>query len=255
MTTNITNSLPIALKQVIEEYGKDVLLKSVVINVLNDYNAFADIPQTKFILKCIISESIAERLLLYKSWNNDCEKIMNRFVQTTGFRTEFTEYVFKSLSYSFGWMDDFPTYEQLNNVFSSSVTTTSIPPLPRNKPIKNKPVEKMDEDEFEQYVWSIIEWDHNLEKKAGIELSNFFIRPYDSDYDSIVFLFEAKGKLKTDRFTLNYAAYDERGRLRDTGQLYYVCEQKDIKNQNSEWIYLHRSLNKITRIVISAEYD
>ena len=51
------------LGEVVKTHGRDIINDQRVVNILSDYNVYADNPQFKFIIKNIISEGYSNKIL------------------------------------------------------------------------------------------------------------------------------------------------------------------------------------------------
>jgi len=262
-----------AIISVINDYGKDILLKSTIINILNDYNAFQESKAFKVILKHIISEGYLDQIMYMKNWDGAHPQLINRFVENTGFQYDKSLYIVSSLAYALGVSQTLATYhisnpqQQLTSqsygltdseiTFESDQTTeitANTSPKKKKKKITHKSVEDMDDDEFEEYIWSKIEWDHNLEKKAGLTFSNYQITPFNW-YTGFKILFEVKGKLKTDHLKLEYIAYDINGRLRANDSGLFVAKGSHVGKAKELNVFFNKHLDTLDKVIISATYS
>ncbi len=256
-------NLPEAIRLIVTTYSKGLLLESRVVNILTDYNAFKEVIQARFILKSIISEGYADKLLSYQGWDDSCDKLIERFIQSTGLQANYVNYVFACLSYGLGWTASIPDLEETkiegqktktntsksHKTNSSSSLSTSVKAI---KHQKAKKCEKMTDDEFEEYIWSKIEWDHNLEKKAGLTFSNYQISEFNF-FTGFKILFEVKGSLKTDHLCLEYTAYDNKGRLRANGTGSYITNE-NFKNVREMNVFFNKPLDTLGKVLITASY-
>ena len=201
-----------AIISVINDYGKDILLKNTIINILNDYSAFQESKSFKVILKHIISEGYLDQILYMKSWDNTHQQFINRFVENTGFQYDKALYVVSSLAYAFGISQTYAIYNINNpqqhllaepivsnkstNISHSSLnlTKSKLDKLSETKLIQYK-------EQAEQYLESIIEYKGNIKKELGADVViNCNFSYY---YNEFKFTLEVNGTLKKEiRFYL-----------------------------------------------------
>lgn len=253
------NSLPEAIRQVVTTFSRGLLCESRVINILTDYNAFKDLAQAKFILKSIILEGYIERLFMNQEWDESCDKLVERFISYTGIQADYARYVFLSICYGIEWSAEIPQLEEPDTSEEESVkrqktkkaTKTSAT---KSKPKRHKKCENMTDDEFEDYIWSKIEWDHNLEKKAGLTFSNYQISSFNG-YTGFCILFEMKGKIKTEHLSLKYIAYDDKGRLRASGTCFYQTKEDKMNRTGEMNVFFNKPLDTLDKVIIDADYN
>lgn len=95
--------LHLALKNIIETDGVDILNDVRLVNILNDFKAFDDIPASKYIIRMMISEGYMLRLLENKKWDSKTEVLCSIFSNNTGFQPHISESVFKCIAFALGW--------------------------------------------------------------------------------------------------------------------------------------------------------
>ncbi len=109
---NITSQIPIdsasttklheTIKMVIDTYGNNIILDSRFINILLDYKAFDEFPSAKYILKAIIADGYANKIMSAGKWNSKTMALCHQFISTTGFQYDLTAMIFQSLAYGLG---------------------------------------------------------------------------------------------------------------------------------------------------------
>lgn len=92
-----------ALKNIVNLSGTSILKELRLVNILADFNAYDDVPSTKFIIKTIIDEGYMEKFLANGKWDLNCNKLIDQFVAMTGVVKDNVSYVFESLGFSVGW--------------------------------------------------------------------------------------------------------------------------------------------------------
>lgn len=210
-----------AIISVINDYGKDILLKNTIINILSDYNAFQESKAFKVILKHIISEGYLDQILYMKNWDNTHPQLINRFVENTGFQYDKALYVVSSLAYSLGISQTSACYhisnpqQQLpsqtitnnkptNNSHSSlNLTLSKLLKLSEEKQIQYK-------EKAEQYLESIIENKENIKKELGINIVISCNFDYYQNY--FQFVLDINGTLKESIY-FYFAIYNNTGKV------------------------------------------
>ena len=95
-----------AIKIVVEKNGKELLNSPSIINFLLDYQAFAEYPPAKLILRDIITAGYADKLLNLNFDNSDWilsyNKIKYQFIESCGYKENLALYVFDSILYGLG---------------------------------------------------------------------------------------------------------------------------------------------------------
>ena len=255
---NKVSNLAEAIRLVVSTFSKSLLLESRVVNILTDYNAFKEVVPSKFILKSIISEGYVDKLLLCQKWDDSCDKLAEKFIAKTGLQPNYVNYVFASLSYGLGWTKKVPKLEEEEKeaVKTHKASASTAPPVPTKatKQKKHKKCENMTDDEFEQYICSKIDWNHDLEQKAGLTFSNFQITQFNF-YTGFRILFEVRGKIHTNHLALEYTAYDNKGRLRESSTGFYQTKEDRPKKTGELNVFFNQPLDILDKVTISATYD
>lgn len=95
-----------ALKQIIDTQGPEIIQDLRLVNLLDDFKAYEEIPSSKYILRAIITDGYSQKLLELGSWNNQSVAIVNKFASLTGFIPKNVNIIFHSLAYALGWKDE-----------------------------------------------------------------------------------------------------------------------------------------------------
>ncbi|MBD5208515.1 MAG: hypothetical protein HDS80_01030 [Bacteroidales bacterium] len=199
-----------ALRTVIQTEGDTIITQPRLINILDDFKAYAEMPSAKYILRAIIADGFAHKLLVIGTWNNEAVNLASRFIATTGFMPDAVETIFKSLSYGLGWQKKWE---------NSTVTTTQ--PTPQSKPLVSSGWTKnMSEEEMDVYILSLVDYDEEGAQKYKVSVENLhFI--VDEDEDIFCSCELRKKYRKEYAVNLFFALYDNKGRLR------YSSEQQE----------------------------
>ncbi|MCH5242872.1 MAG: hypothetical protein J1F67_10725 [Muribaculaceae bacterium] len=161
--------------------------------------------------------------------------------------------VFNKIAYALSFIEVLKTIDSEEFLFSPTLKENQNPSLHITKNNNRKQsVKRMSEEEFENFIWSKIEWDHDIEKKAGLSFYNYQISEYN-DFEAFEIIFEIKGKIKTNHFSLEYSMFDNNGRLRSHG--FAFVESKGFsKPVGNMLLFYNRLLDSLNRVVITANY-
>lgn len=98
--------LHMALRNVIKTDGEDIIKDVKLVNILNDFHAYNEFPVAKYILRSIITDGYSCKLHSIGRWNNEALQLVSKFVSTTGFVPECVNYIFQSLAFGLGWINE-----------------------------------------------------------------------------------------------------------------------------------------------------
>lgn len=212
-----------ALRAVIQTEGETIITEARLVNILDDFKAYTEMPTAKYILRAIIADGFAQKFLLIGKWNNDAINLATRFAATTGFMPDAVDILFKSIAFGLGWIKKCET--------STAPSIPSPVPQPLPNPIPTSPrsngwTKLMDEDETDSFFKSITEYDHTNELKYNVNSSNpgFFIDIYNRLNLSCEII---KTKRIKDHYpSLHLIAYDLKGRIREDRQVGYFKDDE-----------------------------
>ena len=209
-----------ALRNIIQTDGPEILKEVRLVNILDDFQAYQDIPASKYILRAIIVDGYSSKLLAIGRWNREAEALANKFSSVTGFIPESVTLIFQSISYGIGWTTNNPenhlSKTKNPNQHSAQNKPTSTTPLPRRKSIQTQWRNNMTEDEIDAYFLSITELDSSNDQVFGASIENlcYFI----SSNDNLTLSCEVKRiNKKKDYAFLRYTLYDTKRRAVSTG--------------------------------------
>ena len=72
-----------ALRHIIETEGQDIIKEIRLVNILDDFNAYQDIPASKYILRAIIADGYSSKLLQIGKWDNFAKALSTKFHSLT----------------------------------------------------------------------------------------------------------------------------------------------------------------------------
>ena len=110
-----------AIKTVINDFGKDILTNPSVVNILSDYNGYEESKAFKIILRIIISEGYLDQIRMTKNWELNCSKIIERFVNNTGFQEDKSVYVIQCIAIGLGLTTKCNSYNQNDSTYVTLV--------------------------------------------------------------------------------------------------------------------------------------
>lgn len=200
-----------ALRHIINTEGPEIIKDIRLVNILDDFKAYEDIPASKYILRAIMVDGYANKLLEIGKWDNSTILLTNKFASTTGFIIENVNLIFQSLAYGLGWINN------ITNAEISLIPHQSKLPYQKRQTILTKWNDKMSEDEKEQYILNLIDFDHSRERELNVFVENLSI---SVDYNNDILLsFELVRKVKGASASLHYAIYDLKNRINYTSTL------------------------------------
>ena len=170
-----------ALRNIIQTQGRDIVTELRLINILDDFHAYDSIPASKYILRAIIADGYAKKILALGRWDNSSQALSTKFASTIGFIPEHVIRIFKSIAFGVGWLQKWDEESILTNPISPNLSSNNTT-LSTAKPSYSKWSSKMDEDQTEQFFLSIVEYDKSDEAKYKVRLENlqFYV---DEDED------------------------------------------------------------------------
>ena len=72
------------MKQIIDQFGKDIIEERRFLNMLDDYRAFKNVPYFKKILTIAQDEDVLKEIVLQNNWNHKCKAIVWNLSQKYG---------------------------------------------------------------------------------------------------------------------------------------------------------------------------
>lgn len=238
-----------ALQAVIQTEGESVITELRLVNILDDFKAYSEMPTAKYILRAIIADGFAHKLLQIGEWNNDAITLTYRFASNTGFMPDSVEFLFKSLAYGLNWVNHLPN---LTNANSNQETQpkTSVSSVKRRKSWS-----KLDVEEREEWLNSLVEIKQST---CGLTYDSIYIADDSYDNDVAFYInYEVSGRLPKDKWiNLAYAIYDTSNRLRKKSILTSTLGGPIGKSYNivdSDYVSLNFKYYDIGKIMIYIE--
>lgn len=217
-----------ALQHIIQTEGQDILKETRLVNILDDFNAYQDIPASKYILRAIIAEGYTTKLLALGKWDNNAEVLSQKFSAMTGFIPESVSIIFQSIAWGLGWVNSV-NQSQSRNGQNQQNQSQSRSPQPVRPTIQSGWRKDMTEDEKEEYLFSLIEYDNSKESQLHVKLENLSFEVNEDEEIEITCEFQRISKIPGTGFAwLHCALYDLRGRMKYSNSIGCI-ENKDPK--------------------------
>lgn len=235
-----------ALKHIIKAEGKGIVTETRLVNILNDMNAYQEMPAFKYILRAIIADGYTEKLLIISRWDTKAEQLAIKFAALTGFIPDFVNRIFLSLAYGMEWINE-STIKAYNNtcvnqniVFADQSLMHPLKPILWNN--------NMTQEEKEQLLLSLIEYDNSKEKVNNVRFDNISFDVDENEWVTIHGEIIRIKKIPVDTYPwLRYALYDLKGRMKDTGSLQNMTNA-DISPKPVSTLWYKLKASDISRI-------
>ena len=91
-----------ALKLIADTEGFSVLSEKRLLNILNDLQAFGEMPSSRFIISSMINEGFIKSVVDIGERGAELQKALNAFNNKTGFSEVQTKYINSCLEYAIG---------------------------------------------------------------------------------------------------------------------------------------------------------
>lgn len=118
-----TKSLPESIKEVILQYGNDVVKSVRLSNILDDVASFDSLPAAKPVLKMLLKAGYGEKLLnANKDWNLKVNSYTTEICKNYGIQQSIVTYLLSSIVYGLGISTVIPQYASGGKTVISSST-------------------------------------------------------------------------------------------------------------------------------------
>lgn len=200
-----------ALKHIVDTEGPEIIKDLRLVNILDDFKAYEDIPASKYTLRAIIADGYAQKLLDLGNWDNQAVTLTNKFASITGFIPENVDLIFQSLAFGLGWFNDI--IKKNPNPVSPNLPLFESKPLNVSKWKKN-----MTYEEEQQYIYSLLDYDSSKEKSLNVKLENISFEIKGDDSIEMQCEFRRIKQIPGTGYAwLRYALYDLKGKVKLTG--------------------------------------
>lgn len=212
-----------ALRNIIQTDGPDILNDVRLINVLDDFQAYQDIPASKYILRAIISDGFTAKLLALGKWSSDVDQLANKFATITGFVPESVSVICQSIAYGLGWINAI----QFNSKPSNKTSQSTSNKISKEEDLLNK-----------------IAINTSGQNGRKVVAKNFSCR-INSVKSFTLFCEFHKSHPKKDG-TMHYALYDFKGRILDEGYFGWVYDyEPTIVTRSKQFDFPYNNIGKI----------
>lgn len=114
-------TLPESIKDVIQQYGNDIVKSIRLSNILDDVASFDNLPAAKPVLRTLLKEGYGEKLLnVKKDWNLKVNSYTTEVCQNYGFQQDIVTYLLSSIVYGLGTSTVVPKYASTGKTVPSS---------------------------------------------------------------------------------------------------------------------------------------
>ncbi len=216
-----------AIRNIVETDGKQIVTDVRLVNILSDFRAFDSIPASKYILRAVIADGYAQKLLAIGDWNTQSENLCNQFVATTGFQSDYVSMVFQSLAFGLGYLSSIDSI-QSSSTFQNS-NDNQIKSKVGQLVLRHDDLVKLDNDSFlkykdlaEEYLDSIIEIKGDWKKELGVDIKISSIYEVYMNGSKVDLIFEIEGKItiRYECIQFKVVFYDRSGRILKTELAY-----------------------------------
>ena len=193
--------LHLALRNVIDTDGIDIVNDVRLVNILSDFKAFDAIPASKYILRAVIVDGYASRLVACGKWDATAKTLCSRFASSTGFQEDYVNLIFQSIAYGLRFLNKIevipnaPSQATRNANYSNGGNVNLNLSLSQSE--LNRKSEKFIQDykkNVENYLDSIIEIKGDVKKEIGADIS--VSSEYDTGDNSFCINIEISGQIR-----------------------------------------------------------
>lgn len=241
-----------ALRHIIQTEGQDIIKEIRLVNILDDFNSYQDILASKYILRAIIVDGYTAKLLTLGKWGTDAEHLASKFSTITGFIPEAVFRIFLSLAYGLDWIDENTCREYSSHIPNPAKNNVSPQQHSVHPSVSSVWRNNMSEDEKETFIFSLLDYDNSQENHFHVKLENLSFDVDDNEEITLHCEFRRTGKIPGYGYasacvSLNYALYDLRGRIKDTGLVGFITNTEiNPKPVSTQWWKLKAS--KISKV-------
>lgn len=204
------------------------------VDELRQMGAFAGMPALANVYRQAVASHAARNFIALGVWDDDARRLVDRFVAHTGFMPDLAEYVFRALGYATGMAVPAPEQVVATGRICAENTPDEDSATPRDSVAEpaeayavtataNAAVPAVnpawrchaDADRKRAYAEALVEVDREREPILGVTVSD----PHCTGVGehSVTLTFEFRRTAPRATAMLNYALYDVRGRVMETG--------------------------------------
>lgn len=124
--TKKNKTLSESIKEVIQQYGSDVVKSIRLSNILDDVASFDELPAARPVLRTILKSGYGEKLHNEKKdWKLKVKSHITEICEKYGFQQDIVEYLLSSIVYGLGFSSIVPKYDLDNKPISKYANHTS----------------------------------------------------------------------------------------------------------------------------------
>lgn len=265
-----------AIVAVIDEFGREILNNPNVVNILSDFNAYEESKALKVILRNVIIEGYLDQILYVKDWDKSSSRILDKFVDNTGFQEDKAIYLLNSLAHGLGLTPQQAEYRSAQNsgtTHSAPSTSSHSHPSQPTKPTPHVPASSLNlsasqignlseekqiqyKEDAETYLDSIIEVKGNPKNELG---TNIVIT--SESYDNrLQFRFEIDGPITVkheDYITFNVVIYGANSRVltKLEATRYKSKKTYEVVETNRTYGNQIKTVGNVSKIVVYWDID
>lgn len=136
----VPQSLPEAMRYVVEKWGADYLQNRSLLNILNDFRVLKDIPAAKHILQNMQGYGYIEKISQSSNWALDSKSIAAKYSTEFGAKEDIVIYLVQCVGFGLGKSAETPQYTPQPQYINPASQTINLPPQQNNlQPVRNMP--------------------------------------------------------------------------------------------------------------------
>lgn len=188
-----------AIKQIVDTEGPEIINDLRLVNILDDFKAYEDIPASKYILRAIIVDGYANKLLEIGKWDNRAVLLPNKFASITGFIPENVDLIFHSIAYSLGW-----------------ISTIKISNQKKKGNYQYNDFKRLTKKDQEAFLTDLIYIEPYINSKYGVIINANVSISYSTLYLNV----EVSGQLQQDFISFFAAIYNKNGEVKNVKRIF-----------------------------------
>lgn len=252
-----------ALQQIIKTDGRAILTQPRLVNILSDLQAYQAMPAAKYIISSMITDGYMQQLLLIGKWDVNSERLMNKYVQETGFQFDMVSCIFQSIAFGLKWKQTLDVTSPSNTPVKPTSQNNGASALNLSYRELSKRSEEFVSDYIEkcqEYIDSITYLKGNWEDELGAKItvtSNYEVYSNDAPLSWNIEI-DGKMKIRLKQYSLsfNVAIYNLNGRLIGTvdGMRGNTKDYEIVETDSIEEKY-YKNIANIGKVIIYWEND
>lgn len=105
-----TGNIASAIRIVVQKWGVDYLKNRFLLNILNDYQVFKDIPAAKHILQNMQANGYIDKIIAISNWELESKNMVKQYVNEFGAKEEIVLYLVQCIGYGLNFISGVPQY-------------------------------------------------------------------------------------------------------------------------------------------------